>query len=340
MRASSHQIRLSGIRSRIRLWAAPAASISLVDRVPVRHAAAARCRPRTDLPWAARNRSNSQGGSPVSEPLAGGLLLATIAIIWHAPPQVAAAEGEPENPLEPLDTSSPQATIAVVRGAGWASPRRRRWRTAPTVRSMRSRPTSMRSTRTRELFDLSDVPAASQDEVVEEELRGPRGHPAAHPSARSRVHPRRGHGRGRRADAVDAAGNGDHAPTRSRKATAPAAGSSRPGRWRACRAGARRSRACPSWPEDRAITDWRRNSDFSTGPLDPRRTDRCAARTSPRSACSAARCGSRSRRCWGRCWSLLLAALWYRWIGRRGPRGLGPPERLWRDHTVFLFVLL
>ena len=81
--------------------------------------------------------------------------------------QVVAAQDEPENPLEPLDASSPRASIeSFIEQATVTEEAALRYR---SDRSLAAQDAYFEEVeRTRELFDLSEVPAASQGEVVEE----------------------------------------------------------------------------------------------------------------------------------------------------------------------------
>ena len=101
--------------------------------------------------------------------------------------QASAAEADAENPLEPLDASSPRAAFlsfmeqtGVIEDAALEYRRNRSLETQGVYLS--------EVAKTRQLSDLSEVPAASQDKMPRQ-LRRAGGHPDAHPAARSRDHP-------------------------------------------------------------------------------------------------------------------------------------------------------
>ena len=92
------------------------------------------------------------------------VLIATIATLALAS-QVVASEAETENPLEPLDVSSPRAAIeAFVEQAGIVEERALDYR---ANRSGRSQDAFFEAVaRTGELSDLTEVAAAAQSQVV------------------------------------------------------------------------------------------------------------------------------------------------------------------------------
>jgi MscS family membrane protein len=263
-------------------------------------------------------------------------LLAAIALLAMAAPLVA-AEGEPENPLEPLDASSPRATIesfieqtAVTEEA------------ALTYRRERSLDAQQayfeEVEQTRNLFDLSEVPAASQAEVVEESflaladilLRIPPPDAESMPDAEMVA-----------ADELTqwtlpgteitlrTLEEGDRAGS---WVFTPRTVANLPG-WR------NEVEDLPVLAEDRAITDWRQNSDISTGPLVP------AAFVDALPGFSKERLlGSPLWKTFfallGGVLVVLLTALWYRWIGRRGPDGTIRKHVLGATTPLFLFGLI
>lgn len=264
------------------------------------------------------------------------LLLAVIAALVVATP-LTAAEGEAENPLEPLDSSSPRATLqSFVEQAAVTEEAALAYR---ADRSLTAQQTYLDEVnRTRELFDLTEVPAASRDEVVEENfvaladilLRIPLPDDESMPDADMVA-----------ADELtqwtlpgteitlkaleegDRAGNWVFTP----RTVENLAG------WR------EEIEGLPVQVEDRAITDWRRNSDFSTGPL------------IPAALIDALPSFANDRFFGSPLWKsvvallagllvLLLVVLWYRWIGRRGGGGTVRRHAYGATTPLFLFVLL
>jgi len=264
------------------------------------------------------------------------LLLAALAAIFVSAP-LAAAEGETENPLEPLDTSSPRATIAsFVEQADVTEEAALAYR---TERSLDAQRTYFRAVgQTSGLFDLSEVPAASQAEVVEESfvaladilLRIPLPDPGSMPDAEMVA-----------ADeltrwtlpgteiTLTTLEEGDRAGS---WVFSPRTVANLPG-WR------NEVEGLPVLAEDRAITDWRENSDVSTGPL------------VPAAFVDALPGFSKERLLGSPLWKAivallggvlvaLLTALWYRWLGRRGPEGTIRRHAFGATTPVFLFVLI
>jgi MscS family membrane protein len=264
------------------------------------------------------------------------LLLAAIATIVVSAP-LAAAEGETENPLEPLDASSPRATLqSFVEQAAVSEEAALAYRSNRSLGAQRAYFDEVN--KTRELFDLSEVPAASQDEIVEENflaladilLRVPLPDPESIPDAEMAA-----------ADELT-----QWTLPGTEITLRPLEEGDRAGSWIFS---SRTVAGLPGWREeveglpvlieDRAITDWRRNSDFSTGPLIP-------------AVLIDALPGIAKERVLGSpLWKsiaallgflllALLAFLWYRWIGRRG--GPSPVRRYAFGLTtpLFLFVLL
>jgi len=265
------------------------------------------------------------------------LLLAVIATLVVATP-LAAAEGEAENPLEPLDSSSPRATLqAFVEQAAVTEAAALAYRSNRSLAAQRDYFDEVN--RTRELFDLTEVAAASQEEVVEQSfvsladilLRIPLPDPASMPDADMVA-----------ADELtqwtlpgteitlrvleegDRAGNWVFTPRTV---------ANLPG-WRD------EVEGLPVRAEDRAITDWRRNSDFSIGPLIPvALIDTLPAVANDRFFGSPL---------WksvvavlGGLLIALLVVVWYRWIGRRRGTAGAAHSRVWGASTpVLLFVLL
>ena len=264
------------------------------------------------------------------------LLLVALATIIVAAP-VAAADDAPENPLEPLDTSSPRATIeSFIEQAAVTE------EAALTYRRERSLDAQQayfdEVEQTRNLFDLSEVPAASQAETVEASfvaladilLRIPLPDADSMPDAEMVA-----------ADELTqwtlpgteitlrTLEEGDRAGS---WVFTPRTVANLPG-WR------NEVEGLPVLAEDRAITDWRQNSDISTGPLVP------AAFVDALPGFSKERLlGSPL---WKSLFALLggvlvvlLTALWYRWVGRRGPEGTIRRHVFGATTPVFLFGLI
>ncbi len=251
--------------------------------------------------------------------------------------QVATAQDERENPLEPLDTSSPQATItSFVEQAGVTEEAALAYRSDRSLDAQQAYFDEVE--RTRELFDLSEVPAASQSEAVEESfvsladilLRVPLPEPGSMPDAdmvasdeltqwtlpgtEITLRP---------LEEGDRAGNWVFTP----RTVANLAG------WRD------EVEGLPVLVEDRAIRDWRRNSDVSTGPLVP-------------SALIDALPDLAKERVFGSpLWKSLAAVLgglligllvfiWQRFIGRRGEKGTARHHVFGASTPLVLFGLL
>jgi MscS family membrane protein len=262
------------------------------------------------------------------------VLLALLAVVGMA---ASSAAAEPENPLEPLDASSPRATIqSFVEQAEITEDAALAYRSDRSLAAQQAYFDEV--DKARELFDLSEVPAASQDEVVEENflaladilLRIPLPEPESIPDE----------------DAVAAdeltqwtlpgteitlrvLEEGDRAGS---WVFSPRTVASLPG-WR------NEVEGLPVLAEDRAITDWRANSDVSTGPL------------VPSAFVDALPEFSKERLMGSPLWKAivallggvliaLLTVLWYRWIGRRGPEGTIRRHVIGATTPLFLFVLI
>ena len=244
-------------------------------------------------------------------------LLTLMATLILAAP-LAAAEDDSENPLEPLDTSSPRATLvsfveqmAVVEEA------------AQLYRSERSGETQRALfeaiAKTGEISDLSEVPVASVEAVVESNfaaladilLRIPLPDPEEIPDADQAA-----------ADeliqwtlpgteiTLKPLKKGDRAGD---WVLTPRTVSNLPG-WR------EEVEGLPAVQEEAVITDWRQSLDESTGPL------------IPGTIINALPDVSQARVLGSPLWKSLVAVLgamlitlvgylWYRFIGRRGPEG-------------------
>ena len=264
------------------------------------------------------------------------LLLAAIAAALVATP-LAAAESESENPLEPLDSSSPRATLqSFVEQAGITEEAALVYRTDRSLAAQQAYFDEVNQTR--ELFDLTEVPAASQDEVVEENfvsladilLRIPLPDAESMPDA----------------EMVAAEELTRWTLPGTEITLAMLEEGDRAGNWVFT---PRTVAHLPDWRdeveglpvqvEDRAITDWRRNTDISTGPLIP-------------AALIDALPGFAGDRFFGSpLWKsvvavlggllvALLVLLWHRWIGRRGPKGSVQHHVFGATTPLFLFVLL
>ena len=264
------------------------------------------------------------------------LLLAAMATLMVAVP-LAAAEGEPENPLEPLDTSSPRATIqSFVEQADVTEEAALAYRADRSLDAQRAYFDEVEQTRG--LFDLSEVPAASQDEVVEESfvaladillrisLPDPGSMPDADMVAADELTQWTLPGTEITLVTLD---EGDRAGSWVFSSRTVA---NLPG-WR------NEVDGLPVLAEDRAITDWRRNSDISTGPL------------VPAALVDALPGFSKERLLGSPLWKsiaallgavlvALLTTLWYRWVGRRGSEGTIARHVFGATTPVFLFVLI
>lgn len=277
-------------------------------------------------------RRETQGG-PVSNRLFVLLLTAIAALVIATP--LAAAENE--NPLEPLDASSPRATLQsfvdqtkVTEDAALAY---------RSDRSLEAQQVYLDEVaKTRELFDLSEVPSASQGETVEEDflaladilLRIPLPDPESIPDA----------------DQVEADELEQWTLPGTEITLKPLAEGDRAGSWVFS---PRTVANLPGWRdqveglpvlvEDRAITDWRRNSDISTGPL------------IPTALVDALPGFSKVRVLGSPLWKsivallaalliVLLVVLWYRWIGRRRTPGTVSGHALGATTPLLLFALL
>lgn len=243
------------------------------------------------------------------------MLLALVATIATAT-AVSAAEGDSENPLEPLDASSPRAALEsfleqskVIEEA------------AVDYRSNRSLATqrafSSEVAKTAQLSDLSGVPEASHDEVVARNfaaladilMRVPLPDPESVPDA----------------DSVATDELTQWTLPGTEITFKPLKKGDRKGSWVLSAATVA---GLPGWREavedlpvlveDVAIADWRRNRDFSTGPLVPgdlirALPDDASTRVlgSPVWKSVVALLGAML--------IVLLAVLWHRFIGRRGP---------------------
>lgn len=262
------------------------------------------------------------------------LLVALFAAAGIATPALAA---EGENPLEPLDASSPRATIesfveqaGVVEEAALAYRGNRSWETQRAYLD--------EVAKTRELSDLSEVSAASLDEVVEENF-------AALADILMRI-PLPAQGSIPDADMVAAdelsqwtlpgteitlkrLEEGDRAGS---WVFSPRTVANLPG-WRD------EVESLPVLAEDASITDWRRNSDFTTGPLVPRELigslpgfTKERVLGSPLWKSIVALLGA--------LFIGLLTTLWYRTIGKRGPAGSIRRQAFTATTPLLLLLLL
>ena len=264
------------------------------------------------------------------------LLLVAIAAVFTTAP-LASAQDEPENPLEPLDASSPRATIeSFIEQAGVTEEAALAYR---DDRSLAAQDAYFEEVnRTRELFDLSEVPAASQGEVVEENfvsladilLRVPLPEPAEMPDAETVASEELTQWTVpgteitlRTLEEGDRAGNWVFSPRTV---------ANLPG-WRD------EVEGLPVLVEDRAITDWRRNSDISTGPLVPTvlidalpdvANERVFGSPLWKSIFAVL----------GGVLIALLVLLWQRAIGRRGEKDTARHHVYGATTPLFLFALL
>ena len=246
------------------------------------------------------------------------LLPVLLALCATAAIATQAMAAEAENPLQPLDASSPRATIE-----SFLEQARVVEEAALTYRSNRSRETQQayldEVAKTRELSDLSEVSAASLDEVVEENF-------AALADILMRV-PLPEQGSIPDADMVAADELSQWTLPGTEITLRRLEEGDRAGSWVFS---PRTVANLPSWrdeveglpvlAEDATITDWRRNSDFTTGPL------------VPRELISSLPGFTKERVLGSPLWKSivallgalligLLTALWYRTVGRRGPAG-------------------
>lgn len=244
------------------------------------------------------------------------VLLALLAAIGLSA-QVAAAEAEMENPLEPLDASSPRAAYlsfleqtAVVEEAVLA------------YRADRSQATLdayvAEIDKTRELSDLSEVPAASQDQVVEGNfvaladilMRIQRPDPESIPDA----------------DMVAADELAQWTLPGTEITLRPLEEGDRAGSWlltprtvAGLQGWREEVEGLPVLVEDAVITDWRRSVDLSTGPLMPGDLIRSLPAFSQERVLGSPLWKSVAALL-GAALVVLLVAAWYRFIGLRGPR--------------------
>jgi MscS family membrane protein len=258
-------------------------------------------------------------------------ILATVGMVAQA------AAAEPENPLEPLDASSPRATIqafvdqtAVTEEAALA------YRSDRSLAAQRAYFDEVN--KTRELFDLSEVPAASREEIVEENflaladilLRIPSPDPESIPDA----------------DTVEADELTQWTLPGTEITLRPVEEGDRAGSWVFT---PRTVASLPGWRdeveglpvlvEDRAIIDWRRNSDFTTGPLIPvALIDALPGFTKDRLLGSPL--WKSIAALLGALLVVLLVVLWYRTIGRRGTQATARRFAFAATTPLFLFVLL
>ena len=251
--------------------------------------------------------------------------------------QVMAAQDEPENPLEPLDASSPRASIeSFIEQATVTEEAALRYRSDRSLAAQEAYFEEVE--RTRELFDLSEVPAASQGEVVEENfvsladilLRVPLPEPGEMPDADTVASEELTQWTLpgteitlRTLEEGDRAGNWVFTP----RTVANLSG------WRD------EVEGLPVLVEGRDITDWRRNSDISTGPLVPAilidaLPDVANERVfgSPLWKSIAAVLGGLL--------IALLVILWQRFIGRRGEKGTARHHVYGATTPLVLFGLL
>lgn len=245
------------------------------------------------------------------------LLLATMATVGLAA-QVGAAGFETENPLEPLDASSPRATIeSFIEQTRVIEDVARAYRADRSLAAQRA--FFHEVDKTRQLSDLSEVPVASQEGVVQENfaaladilMRVPLPDPGSIPDA----------------DVVAAEELTQWTLPGTEITLRPLEEGDRAGSWVfsprtvANLPGWREQvEGLPALDEGATITDWRRNRDFSTGPLIPgdlinALPDLAKERVlgSPLWKSIVALLGA-----------LLIglaAVLWHRWSGRFGPAG-------------------
>ncbi len=246
------------------------------------------------------------------------LIVALLALLatMGAAAAVSAADGGTENPLEPLDASSPRAAYeSFLEQAKVIEDAALEYRTDRSPETQRAY--SSEVAKTAQLSDLSNVPEASLDEVVARNfaaladilMRIPVPDPGSIPDA----------------DMVAADELTQWTLPGTEITFKPLKKGDRKGSWVLS---ASTVAGLPGWREavedlpvlveDVAITDWRRNRDFTTGPLVPGDLIRAlpdAANTrvlgSPLWKSVVALLGAML--------IVLLAVLWHRWIGGRGP---------------------
>jgi MscS family membrane protein len=241
----------------------------------------------------------------------------TLLAIMATTTGAAAVDAESENPLQPLDASSPRAALqSFIEQTGVVEEAALQYR---SDRSLQTQGEYLKAVaKTAELSDLSEAPAASQDTIVEGNfaaladilmrisLPDPQTIPDADQAAADELTQWTLPGTEitfRPLEEGDRAGSWVLTP----RTVAGLA------RWR------EEVDDLPVLVEDTAITNWQRTMDFSTGPLIPgglisSLPDAAHTRVlgSPLWKSLAALLGAML--------IVLIGAMWYRFIGRRGPK--------------------
>ncbi len=241
-------------------------------------------------------------------------LFATLAVGTQA----WAAEADAENPLEPLDASSPRAAyLSFIEQTGVIEDAALEYRSNRSLETQGAYLSEV--AKTRQLSDLSEVPVASQDKIVEGNfaaladilMRIPLPDPETIPDADQAA-----------ADELTqwtlpgteitfrSLEEGDRAGTwvLSPRTVDGLAG------WR------KEVEGLPVLVEDAAITNWQRTIDFTTGPLLPGDVIRSLPDLAQERVLGSPLWKSLVALL-GAMLLVLIAVLWFRLIGRRGPQG-------------------